>query len=98
MTEISGQNIKQAYAECEEFADFGLTPAVGLKSIKNRAMDFASENAESAFTFAGKLCNAKTAQEILALQTQFAQDRSQALLTNTQALQRLIGETVREPQ
>lgn len=95
MTEISGQNIKQAHAECEEFADFGLTPAAGLKSIKNRAMDFASENAESAFTFAGKLSNAKTAQEILALQTQFAQERLQTLLTNTQALQRLIGETVR---
>ena len=61
-------------------------------------MDFASENAELAFTFAGKLCNAKTTQELLALQTQFAQDRLQALLTNTQALQRLIGETVREPQ
>jgi hypothetical protein len=93
MTEISGQNIKQAHAECEEFADFGLTPSTGLKHIRSRAMDFANENAESAFTFAGKLCNAKTAQEILALQTQFAQDRMQTLLTNTQALQRLIWES-----
>ena len=34
MTEISGQNIKQVHAECEEFADFGLTPAASPRDQK----------------------------------------------------------------
>ena len=46
----------------------------------------AKRNAESAFTFAGKICNAQTFQEIVTLQMQFAQDRMQAFVTQTQQL------------
>jgi hypothetical protein len=34
--------------------------ATGFKDVRERAMDFAKENAESALTFAGKVCDAKT--------------------------------------
>ena len=47
-------------------------------------MEMAKLNAELAFTFAGKVASVKTAQEFLALQTQFAQDRMQAFVKETQ--------------
>ena len=58
--------------------------AAAFKDVQGRAMDFAKENAESVFTFAGKVSNAKTPQEVLTLQTQFAQDRMQAFTAQTQ--------------
>jgi phasin family protein len=70
--------------------------AASFKDVRERAMDFAKENAESACAFAGKVCNAKTPQEILTLQTRFAQDRTQTFTKNTQELCGLIGETVQK--
>jgi len=56
----------------------------GFKGAQDRAMGFALENAESACTFASKVCNAKTSQEILTLQTRFAQDRMQSFVKQGQ--------------
>ena len=58
--------------------------AAVFKDLQGRAMDFAMENAESARTFAGKVCDAKTPEEILTLQTRFAQDRMQAFVKQGQ--------------
>ena len=58
----------------------------GFKDAQGRAMQIAKENAESVFTFAGKISNARTPQDIVTLQTQFAQDRMQAFVTQTQQL------------
>ena len=58
----------------------------GFKDAQDRAMQIAKENAESVFTFAGKISNARTPQDIVTLQTQFAQDRMQAFVTQTQQL------------
>ena len=71
---------------------------VGFKDVRGRAMDIAMEISESAFTFAGKISNAQTFQDIVTIQTQFAQDRMQAFTTQTQQLYKLIGETVQKPQ
>jgi hypothetical protein len=69
-----------------------------FKGAQDRAMDIAMEISESAFTFAGKISKAQTFQDILTLQTQFAQDRMQAFTTQTQELYKLIGETVQKVQ
>jgi len=102
--------MKQAHATYDRLTDFvsktvsawtdamPLPMATGFKDVRERAMDFATENAEAAFTFAGKVCNAKTPQEILTLQTQFAQERMQTFVTNTRELHGLIGETLRQLQ
>ena len=107
-TQLAEQDLTQAHAAHEQLAEFvnktvraGMgamqSPmAAGFKDVRERAMDFAKENAESACAFAGKVCNAKTSQEILTLQTRFAQDRMQTFITNTQELRGLIGETLRE--
>ena len=72
--------------------------SAGFKDMQGRAMDIAMENAESAFTFAGKISSAQTFQDIATLQTQFVQDRMQAFATQTQQLQKLIGETLQKLQ
>jgi hypothetical protein len=61
----------------------------GFKDAQGRAMQIAKENAESVFTFAGKISNARTPQDIVTLQTQFAQDRMQAFVTQTQHVKKL---------
>ena len=106
MREASEQNPEQAHAAYEQLNDFvtkamgawtGAMPspvAAGFKHIRERAMDFANENADSAYRYAGKICSAKTVQEILTLQTLFAQDRMQTFIANTQELYGLIGETL----
>ena len=110
MRDLTEQNLKQAHTAYEQLTDFvtkamdawmGAMPspmATGFKDVRERAMDFAKENAESACTFAGKVCNAKTPQEILTLRAQFAQDRMQTFVTQTQELYNLIGETVQKLQ
>ncbi len=105
MRELAEQNMKQAHAAYEQLTDFmtktmgtwmGGMPsnpvAMGFKDVQDRAMDFAKDNAESAFSFASKICNAQTPQEILQIQTQFAQDRIKAFTSHTQELCTLMGE------
>jgi hypothetical protein len=96
---LSEQPLKQAHAAYEQLTDFATKamgawmdaiPAnpmtAGFKDMQGRVMEFAVENAESAFTFAGKICNAPTPQDIATLQTQYAQERMQAFVAHTQHL------------
>ena len=105
MRDASQRNLEQAHAMYGQMMDFmtkamdawmGALPAnpltTGLQHMQDRAMKIAMENAEAAFTFGGKISSAQTPQDILLLQTQFAQDRMKAFVTQTQELYRLIGE------
>ena len=88
LRDVSEQNLKHAHAAYEQLMAF-VTKAMGawmgalpsnpmaavFKDVQDRAMHIAMENAELAFTFAGKLSNALTFQDIVTLQTQFVQDR-----------------------
>jgi len=111
MRDVAEQNLKQAHTAYEQLTDFvtkamdawmGAMPAspmtAGFKDAQDRALEIAMENADSAFTFAGQVCSAQTLQDIVTLQTQFAQDRMQAFVTQAQALQKLIGETLQKLQ
>jgi hypothetical protein len=101
------QNVKQAHAVYAEFAAFVTKTmdtgtdalpanpmAAVFKDVQDRAMNIAMENSESVFTFAGKISKAQTFQDVVTLQTQFAQDRMQAFTTQTQELYKLIGEAL----
>jgi len=106
LRDVAEQNMKQAHAAYEQLTDFvtkamdawmGAMPspmAAGFKDVQGRAMQIAKENAESIFTFAGKIGNVQTPQDIVTLQTQFAQDRMQAFTTQTQELFGVIEETI----
>ena len=111
LPDMSEQGLKQAHAEYENLTDF-VTKAMGIwlavipanplaavfKDVQDRAIEIAMENSESVFTFAGKISNAQTFQELLTIETQFAQDRMQAFTPHTQELHKLIGETVQKLQ
>ena len=61
-------------------------------------MEIAKKNAELGFALVEKIAKAQNLQEIVTLQTRFAQDQMQAYATQTQELQRLIGETLQKLQ
>ena len=111
LRDLSAQNVKQAHAAYEQLMEF-MTKAVGswmetmpanpatagLQRMQDIAMKISMENAEAAFTFGGKMSSAQTPQEILQLQTQFAQDRMQAFVTQTQQLYSVITEAPQKSQ
>ena len=110
MRDLAEQNMKQAHAAYEQLTDFvtkamgawlGAMPspmAAGFKDVQDRAAEIAKKNADSAFALAEKIAKAQNFQEILTLQTQFAQDQMKAFTTQTQELYKLIGETVEKLQ
>jgi hypothetical protein len=111
LRDVSQQNLKQAHAAYEQLTDFatkataawtGALPsnpmAAVLKDVEDRAMQIAMENAESVFTFASKISNVRTPQDIATLETQFAQDRVQAFVTQTQQLFSVIEEAIQKSE
>ncbi len=105
MRDVAEQNMKQAHAAYEQLTDFvtkamsswtGAMPAnsmgAGFKHVQDRAVEIAKENGESAFALAEKMIKAQNLQEVLTLQTQYAQDRMRAFTTQVQELYSLIGE------
>ena len=109
MRDLAEQNLKQAHAAYEQLTDF-VTKAVGtwmdampaspmvtgFKDVQDRAAEIAKKNADSAFALVEKIAKAQNFQEILAFQTQFAQDQMKALTRQTQELYKLIGETAQK--
>ena len=113
LRDVSEQNLKQAHAEYEQLMDLvtktmcawtGAIPpnpmAAVFKDVQGCALHIARENAESIFTFACKISNALTPQDIVTLQTlfEFAQDQMQALVTQTQQLFNVIEEAVQKSE
>ncbi len=79
-------------------AGTGVTPSVpGLADVHDRVGEIAKKNADSAFALAEKIAKAKTFQDILTLQTQFAQEQMQAYAAQTDRLQWLIEKAFRKP-
>jgi hypothetical protein len=111
MRDLTEQNLKQAHAAYGQLADFmtksmsawmgAMAPspaATGFKEVQDRAVEIAKKNADAAFELAGKLSKSRDLQEILTLQTRFAQDQMQAFVSQTQELHRLIGGAVQKAQ
>jgi hypothetical protein len=109
MRDLTEQNLKQAQAGYEQLADFmtksmsawmGAMPASpaasGLKEVKERAVEMAKKNADAAFSLANKISKSRDLQEILTLQTRFAQDQMQAFASQTQELLKQIGDAVQK--
>jgi hypothetical protein len=108
---VLDQNVQQAHAAYEQISGLvtntirtwmTVVPAnpmlAGFQDVQNCAMDFAKDNAESVFALAGKISNAKNPQEVLALQTQFAQDLMRVLVNQTRDLYTLTGEAIQKPR
>jgi len=66
--------------------------ASGLEAIQQRTIQFAKQNADAYFSFAGELGKANDIQEILAIQNRYAMTQMQAFAHQAQELARLIAE------
>ena len=70
----------------------------GATDVHDRAAASTKKHADSAFALAEKIAQAQTLQDILTLQTQFAQEQMQAYAAQTEGLQWLIGKAFRKLQ
>jgi hypothetical protein len=109
MRDLAEQNMKQAHAAYDQLTDFvtkamgawmgamSSTPVTaGLKDVQERAVAMAKQNADSAFAVVEKMTKAQNFQEILTLQTRFAQEQMQNYAAQTQELHKLIGDAVQK--
>ena len=108
LRDVSEQNLKQAHATYEQLTDFvtkatawaGAVPSNPMtavfKDVHGAALQIAMENAESVFTLVEKIAKAQNFQEALTLQTEFARDRMQAFVTQTQQL--FSGEAIQKSE
>ena len=84
-------------------AGMGAMPSIPMvavfKDVQDRAVEIAKKNAESesALALVEKIAKAQNFQEIVTLQTQFAQDQMKALTAQMQELHKLIGEALQKP-
>ena len=105
MGKMAEKNIEQAQAAFHQFTE-AMTQAVGMWSkaipanqmtsgfavVQDRAARFAKQNAEAGFALASDIAKAKDIQEVLALQSRYAQTQMQSYAQQTQELGRVMTE------
>ena len=64
----------------------------GFKAVQERAIGFAKENAERSFALASDLAKAKDVQEVLTLQSRYAQTQMQTFGIQAQQLSWLMAD------
>lgn len=68
--------------------------APGFARLRNRAVQFAKDNADAAFRLAQDLAQAKDLQHLTTLQSQYAEAQMRAFTAQTQELGRLLAEAM----
>jgi hypothetical protein len=110
LRDMAEKNVEQARAAYGQFMDF-MTQAMGawtksaagaemggFKAVQDRAIAFAKENAERSFALASDLARAKDIQEVLTLQSRYAQTQMQTFGIQAQQLSWLMGDAIRAMQ
>ena len=107
LLDLAEKNVEQARATYGQFMDAmtqamnawpsapSNAPASGFKAVHERAIQFAKENAEAGFALARELAKARDVQEVLRLQSKFAQQQMQAYARQAQDLGQLMAEAAR---
>ncbi len=103
--DLAERNVEQARTAYTQFMD-AMTKAAGMwssampatemtggfKTVQERAVRFAKQNAEAGFEMASEIAAAKDLQDILAIQARYAQTQMQAYALQAQELARLMSE------
>jgi hypothetical protein len=110
LREMAEKNVEQARAAYGQFMDFlsqamntwskgpATGGAAGFKAVQDRAVGFAKENAERSFNLASEIARAKDVQEVLTLQSRYAQTQMQLFAVQAQQLSWLMADAMREIQ
>ena len=105
MREMAEKNIAQAQAAFQQFTD-AMSQAMGMWSkaipanqmtsgftvVQDQAARFAKQNAEAGFALASDIAKAKDIQEVLSLQSRYAQAQMQSYALQTKELGRIMTE------
>ena len=107
LRELAEKNVEEARLAYGKFLD-GMAEAVrawstvpsveitsGFQVVQERAIQFAKTNGEAGFALASELANAKDLQDVLRLQSNFAQVQMQSYARQAQELGRLMVEATR---
>jgi phasin len=105
LRELAERNVEQARTAYAQFMDAmvqatgmwtNAMPAnvmtAGFKTVQDRAIKFAKQNAEACFSLATELASAKDITDVLAIQSRYAQTQMQAYALQAQELGRLMAE------
>ncbi len=103
LRELAEKNVEQARSSYVQFLDAmakaaGMWSAAipqneataGFKTIQERAARFAKQNADACFNMATELAAAKDIQDIMGIQSRYAQVQMQAYSTQAQEMSRLM--------
>ena len=103
LRELAEKNVEQARNSYSQFLDAmakaaGMWSAAipqneatsGFKAVQERATRFSKQNADACFNMATELAAAKDIQDILGIQSRYAQIQMQAYATQAQELSRLM--------
>jgi hypothetical protein len=108
MRDLAERNIEQARTAYDQFMG-AMNQALGMWSqsmagsgvtatftaVQAQATKFAKQNADAAFALGSDLAKAKDIQEIISLQSRFAQSQMQAYAMQAQELGRLLTEAMK---
>lgn len=109
LREMAEKNVEQASEAYGQFMD-AMTQAIGMwwkavpanemtsgfMAVQERAIRFAKQNADAGFTLASSLSKAKDFQDVLALQTHYAQSQMHTYTLQAQELGRLMTEALQK--
>jgi hypothetical protein len=111
LRDLTEKNIEQGRAAYAQFMDammqassmwLGAMPAnamtSGFKVVQERSIRFAKQNAEAGFALANEIANAKDVQDVLAIQSRYAQTQMQTYALQAQELGRLMAEASQSMQ
>ena len=110
LRDMAEKNVEQARAAYGQFMDFvtqamgawanapGGAEMSGFRAAQERAIAFAKENAERSFALASDLARAKDVQEVLTLQSRYAQTQMQTFGIQAQQLAWLMADAMRNMQ
>ncbi len=103
LRELAEKNVEQARNSYGQFLDAmakaaGMWSAAipqneassGFKAVQERATRFAKQNTDACFNMANELAAAKDVQDIIGIQSRYAQIQMQAYATQAQELGRLM--------
>ena len=109
MRDLAEQNVEQARLAYGQMMD-GMMKAMGMwsaavpanemttgfKLVQDRATRFAKQNSEAGFALASELASAKDIQEVLSIQSRYAQTQMQSYALQAQELGRLMADSTQK--
>jgi hypothetical protein len=111
LRELAESNLEQARAAYAQFMDgvaqvaslwLGAMPAnemtSGFKTVQERGIRFAKQSADGCFVLASELVNARDLQDVLAIQSRYAQTQMQTYALQAQELGRLMADAAQGMQ